>query len=243
MVARIIFICFQIIAGLASIAGWLFVFFSSEANKQIALILFCICLGALCASLIAGIFYYVKANNPAPYLIDSVYAKIVYTGPSEGSYEFFKTVQNKRMFMSEFTQKLNWTGSGLKNLQSPLSHKIDHITEPFHMHKFVFNFPVPLLYNQVTTIHLSMDIEDVNNTCEPWLGQDIKQPTHLLYFSVVLKYKPDTYSASAIITKSLIGSPSANERIATVPFEPKTMSYTYVVQPEMGYSYRIEWEK
>lgn len=243
MVARIVFIFFQIVAGLASIAGWLFMLCSNETNRLIALILFCICLLAICISLIAGIFYYVRTNNPAPYLIDAVYAKIVYTAPTEGSYEFFKTLQNKRVFMSEFTQKLNWTGSGLKNVQSPLSYSIDHKDEPYHMHTFVVKFKRPLVFNQVTTIHLNMDLEDLHNTCEPWLGQDIKQPTHLLYFSVILKYKPEEYTKSAVITKSLIGSPSAKEMVASVPFEQKTKSYTYVLEPEMGYSYRIEWEK
>lgn len=243
MITRIIFFIFQIIAGLSSIASVLFFVFSNEKNTKIALVLLCICLLSICISLIIGIFIYVKNNNPAEYLIDSVFAKMEFYGPTNGSYECFKTFQNKTVFMSSIVQQLYWTGTGIKNVKSSLPYDIQHIIKPNNLHEFIHKFRKPLFYNQIATIHLALDFEDAQNTYKPWLYMDIKQPTNFVYFSIVLKYKPDNYSAPAIITKSPLEAPAIKESIHSVPFDLKTKSYSYRFQPEMGYSYAIEWEK
>ena len=243
MFARVLFIIFQIIAGLSSIAGWLFIFFSDKTNRMIALVLMCVCLLSLFLSLIFALFYYVKVNNPAPHIVDSIYAKLEYVGPSNGNYDFFKSLQNKRIFMSEYSQFLNWTGSAIKNVTSALSDDVECKQVAGSLYKFRCKFKRPLLFNQMTTIHLNMDLEDAFDSCQPWLSQDIKLPANLLYMSVVLKYKPQDYAESAKVTKMPIDKTTSIEEIWSIPFDQTTKSYTFKIQPEPGYSYRMQWKK
>lgn len=95
----------------------------------------------------------------------------------------------------------------------------------------------------MTSIHLNMDLEDAFNRAEPWLSHDIKYPANLLYMSVVLKYKPQDYAEAAKVFKKPLEGPSYIKEVWSIPFDQTTKSYTFKIQPEPGYSYRMEWKK
>lgn len=145
--------------------------------------------------------------------------------------------------MSEYTQFLNWTGSAIKNLSSALSDDVEVKHVAGSLYEFRCKFKKPLLFNQMTTIHLNMDLEDAFDCSQPWLSQDIKLPTNLLYMSVVLKYKPQDYAEAAKVTKKSLDKSSSIEEIWSIPFEQSTKSYTFKIHPEPGYSYRMYWKK
>ena len=238
-----LFIAFQIIAGLASIAGWLFCLFSDGTNTIIALCLFCGCLLFLCASLIFAVITFVNKSNPSPRLINAIYARFETTSPQHSKYEFFKTFQNKRLFMNKFEQRLFWTGSKITNCFSPLKHTITEKESQYKQHLITFEFEKPLYFNEVATIYLQADLEDAYNTSEPFLSQAINSPTDLLYVIVTLNDKPESFNKEARVYRCPKENDKFEEDICTVPFDKSTKSYRYVCQPEMEYTYYIKWEK
>ena len=92
-----------------------------------------------------------------------------------------------------------------------------------------------------------MILDDSNGASKPYVRLRVKENTQLITFKVELLHKnihkrvPD-----ATLTRCRIGLdiPTIYEFLENVPFNINTFSYDCdKYSPEIGYAYKLEWEK
>ena len=103
-----------------------------------------------------------------------------------------------------------------------------------------------LLYNETAIIHFRAKVEDLDQKAIPMDCYKVETPTPLIHYRITLKNKPDGYNVPAKLQKCLINSSIRVdfEDIKSIPFDPLTKSYQCdLINPEIGYYYRILWER
>ena len=104
-----------------------------------------------------------------------------------------------------------------------------------------------LTYNETGTIHFLAKLDDVDNASKPYVEVKVEVPTEIIHFRVILKHKPDNYRVPASLKRKKINSQTGStdyNTLKTISFEETCKSYEcHLLEPEVGYFYRIEWEK
>lgn len=238
---------FNIVTGLASIAGLVVSLVSDKAGWTVSLVCLCAFLLSIVVLLWWGLFQIVKTDNADEYKKISVFSSYETSDGVKGVYEIYRIIQSKRIILTHIYQSFKWSGSNQPKLDSSLQKVDDDIIKGgknFDKVKLTFN--TPLLYNETATVHFKASVDDSDGKAEPYLGYKVDMPVNLIHFRVTLKHKPITFNQVANIEKQMIGTdcPTIYSHVESVSFDKESKSYTYDLKnPEVGYFYRLIWDK
>lgn len=239
---------FTVIASLCSIIGLVLMFMSNKEAVMVALCVIIIGFISLIIGILRGINKLVKDNSSEDYKpISSFYTFKSYDGV-RSEFEVFRTIQCKRLFLTEIPYNFKWTGSKAPEITS-IAQDIDplnHVDDKDVWDTTKIRFREPLKYNECTVIHIKTENDDCDNTAKPWISSRLNAPINFMVFRVMLAYKPDEYMLPAIFERKKIDTQIDGDyvRIDSVTFDKQHKCYYYtVVNPEPGYIYRLRWEK
>lgn len=237
---------FNIIAGFASIVSMFYLLFTDEVNGKIALFAFCFFLLFACISLIYGINQFIKKENEKDHKKVSVFTTFETIDNTHGVFETYRVIQSKRMILSCIDQNFKWSGSKMPEISSDLQTIKQVKTIADNYDKAVLEFKRPLLFNETATVHFKAKTDDFDGSALPYLDYKVDTEINIIHYRVILRHKDNSYNKPAILSKKAINSdhPTNYERFGSVPFDPISKSYQYnLITPEIGYFYRLEWEK
>lgn len=161
-----------------------------------------------------------------------------------------RIIQCKSLCLSEIEHKFKWTGRNMPDFSAG-KHKVISKTTTTGSGDYDFDvtkirLTCPLLYDETETINVEAVVNDADHVSKPFLCNIVKYPVGHLVFSVLLGYKPDGFSKPAVLYKKKIGCDTdpAFELVEEIPFDAKHKRY-YVEKddPDVGYLYKIEWER
>lgn len=236
---------FNFFAGICSIVS-LFLIFAKDKNQLIlSLIVFIVFLVICFLRLIWFTSQFLMSKSENGYYKLATIVKYTTSDGKHITHDLQKYIQCKQMIMMEHDHEFYWTGSQEPVIESE-TMKFEEIRKgDDHYKKAILKFITPLVYNRFFLVHIRMILDDSNGSSKPYINMRVKENTQLITFRVELLHKkrkvPDaTLSRSKI---SANGS-DISEFIEMVPFNSKTFSYDCnKYNPEVGYSYKLEWEK
>lgn len=126
--------------------------------------------------------------------------------------------------------------------------EIKHLTfsDTNQYDKAVLLLKRPLKFNETATVHFKAVTDDFDNKAQPYLDYKVNSDINVIHFRVTLKNKDENYSKPAKLLKKPIESviPAEYEQYGSVPFDQQSKSYQHcMTDPEIGFYYRLEWEK
>jgi hypothetical protein len=166
----------------------------------------------------------------------------------KSTFEVYRTIQCKRLFLTEIPYNFKWTGAIPPKIES-VSQKISPLIHNENKNewdtaKITFNHP--LKYNECTVISIKTANEDTDNTAKPWISSRLDTPIEMLVFRVLLSYKSKEYAKPAYFERKKIVSQIDGdfEFVESVEFDKDHKLYYHTkTNPEPGYIYRLRWEK
>lgn len=238
---------FNLIAGSASIVGVFCLFFSDERVGGIALLAFCVFLALLLISTWIGLIKFIQKENPEKYKKISAFTSYETSDGIQGVYEVFKVIQSKRLILQTIEHNFKWTGTK----QPELSSNLQEIKQVVYSNDNSYDTALlslrkPLKYNEAGTIHVKAVTDDFDHAAHPHLDYKVNSEINVILFRVTLKNKTEHFNKPAKLLKKQIESdtPVDYQLFGSVPFDGQSKSYQYyLTEPEIGYYYRLEWEK
>lgn len=225
----------------------------SIVSNQLGVIL---ALTAVILFLFAIIFYVgyvinklIKYSYPSEFLIHSQFTKYVFSDETHVVLDSYRLIQSKKTLLPAIKWGFIWTGRNDPRISSNLQDcdgtiiKRQSVGDYDHV---LLKFKNPLFYNESAVVHFHAEMTDEEKIAQPHLDVKIETPRSVVDYRVILAYKDDGYSKKAVFKKKLINSltPAEYEEICEVPFNPVSKSYEHVLtDPEIGYYYRLEWER
>lgn len=191
----------------------------------------------------------VKNTYPKDFLTQGMFHKYVCFDETHIELDSYRFIQSKRFFLPSIKWGFSWTGHNDPQISSRLQECDGTIIKRRSAGDYDYVFlklKKPLFYNESAVLHLHAKMTDVEKISQPYLYVKIDEPRSVVVFCVILAYKDDNYSKKAIFKKKLINSSTSAEfkEICEVPFNPVSKSYEHVLtDPEIGYYYRLEWER
>ncbi|WP_341966250.1 hypothetical protein [Flavobacterium psychrophilum] len=109
--------------------------------------------------------------------------------------------------------------------------------------KAILKFPKPLNYNDSCVINFKADLDDTDKQYETYISNRIIRPVDVIHYRIVLRHKEE--NSNAVIERRKIESASQTfTEVRQVTFDKTSKSYEYpLLNPELGYIYRIRWER
>ncbi len=185
-----------------------------------------------------------------PYVINSNFVK--YETEEDGThinFETYRHIQNKQFVMTGYDHKFKWTGSIPPVISSKLQSVKDHIIkgEEGQYDAIRLELKKPIFYNEFAMIHIQALLDDTNKQSQPYVEFRVDYPIQMLHFRVILKHKTSEFKTPAILKRKKINHQiggQAYAEIKSVSFNRDCKTYEYhLIEPEIGYFYRLEWEK
>ncbi len=238
---------FAFLASLASILGLIILILKDDWAIKIALMFFCLMLTVFTAYLIYTL-YRILDIKQVDHENRSTFIKYETTDGNKITYETYKLLQSKKPVLTEFDYNFKWTGSIFPEVTSDFQEVINVVDEknPNSYDKAILKFKRPLYYNQNTVLHFKAILDDVDKQSQPYVETKVKEEVDIIHYRIVLKNKPNNYNANAILEKRKIINETANgfEKIREISYDTVSKSYEYhLLNPEIGFFYRIRWEK
>ena len=238
---------FNIVAGCASIFGVMYLFLTDKEIGFLALGFFCFFLLGLLFAVWVAVFGMIKKENRDEYKKITSFTSYETSDGVHGVYEVFKVIQSKRAFLQQIDHHFKWSGSKMPVISSELQ-EIKHLTVfgTNQYDKAALLLRRPLKFNETATIHFKAVTDDLDNKAQPYLDYKVNTDINVIHFRVTLKNKDGHFSKSAKLLKKPIDSvtPADYEQYGSVPFDQQSKSYQYCLSdPEIGFYYRLEWEK
>jgi len=234
---------------IATIVGLICLFFEKSTAILIALSTFCLLLLVIAIYVFVFLWQHLKRTN-YEYIGYATFIKFETAIDGRNIiFEVYKQIQCKRMILSEFKYTFKWTGDQLPIIISKLQNTDGRIylaDEGSYDH-VKLNLKRALVFNETETIHFHATMDDINNASQPFVESKIDTPTQIIHFRIILKHKPVDYFKPAVLKRRKINPQIGStryEELQTVPFIQDCKSYEHhLLEPEVGYFYRIEWEK
>ena len=239
---------YSFIASLCSIASLVLLFINSKLACIVALSVFCFGLLILLYGIMRGIGKMIKDNSKDDYKRIASFFSFQSSDGVKSTFEVFRMIQSKRLFLTEIPYNFKWTGSTPPKLSSRSQTIMDVKYNPDKnlWDEATIRFPQPLKYNECTVVNVMTDNDDHDNTAQPYLTSKLEAPIDIITFRVLLAYKPQGYNTPARLLRKKIGTEidGRYETIGSVPFDREHKLYYHcLINPEPGYIYKIEWEK
>lgn len=238
---------FAFLASLASILGLIILILKEDWAVKLALLFFCLMLLVFTSYLIYTL-YRILDKRQVDHENRSTFIKYETSDGNKIIYETYKLLQSKKPVLTEFDYNFKWTGSIFPEVTSDFQDVINIIDEkkPNSYDKAILKFRKPLYYNQNTVLHFKAILDDVDKQSLPFVETKVKDEIDIIHYRIVLKNKPKDYNANAILEKQKIVNDTRTgfEKIREISFDQISKSYEYhLLNPEIGYFYRISWEK
>lgn len=235
-------------ASMCSIASLVLFFINNELACIIALCLFCCCLFILLIGILRGINKMINDNSEENYKRIGAFLSFQSSDGVTGTYEQFRMIQSKRLFLSDIQYNFKWDGPHFPKISSRSQIITDkkHNSDKNNWDGATIRFTQPLKYNECAVINVKCDFDDYNQIPQAHVTSKVKAPIDIITFIILLTYKPQGYNSPAILKRKKINSEfdSGFETINSVPFDTNHKLYFYcLTNPDPGYYYRIEWEK
>lgn len=238
---------FAFFASLASILGLVFLFIADKLALFIALAFFCLMLLTFTIYLIYTL-YKVLDIKQTDHENRSTFIKYETLDGNCITYETYKLIQVKKPVLTEMDYNFKWTGTHLPKITSDLQEVINIVDEhdPTKYDRALLKFKKPIYYNQSCVLHFKAILDDVDKVSLPHVETRVTSEVDIIHYRIILKNKPLEFSKNAILEKRKITSAinASFEKIKEISFDSTTKSYEYhLLNPEIGYYYRISWKK
>lgn len=239
---------YAFIASLCSIGSLLLFFLKSELACIIALCVFCLGLFIILFGILRGIHKMIEQNSTEPYKRLSSFLMFQSNDGVTSTFEVFRMIQCKRLFLAAIPYNFKWTGSKIPELKSRI-HSIElprHNPDPNKWDEATIKFEKPLKYNECTMVNVQTENDDSDGKAKPWISCKLATPIDMLTFRVMLAYLPTDYNIPATFERKKIDAEVDGEfeAIKSISFDQAHKLYYHcVANPEPGYIYRLRWEK
>lgn len=237
-----------IFASICSIASLALLFVNHVWTGIVALVVFCLGLIVLLCRILHGINQLVCDNSEEEY--KKISSTFIYQSSDgvKSTFEVSRSIQCKRVFLTEIPYSFKWTGSTKPKIESRIHSlvNISHNQDKNCWDNAVVRFNHPLRYNECTVINVKIETDDVDGSAKPWISSRLDSPIEMLTYRILLAYKDCNFNSPAVFERKMISSQIDRdyEVIGSVPFDKEHKSYYYCyTNPEPGYIYRIRWEK
>ncbi len=166
----------------------------------------------------------------------------------KSTFEVYRLIQCKRLFLTEIPYKFKWSGSKQPVLTSSMQtiEDVCHNEDKNKWDGARIKFKKPLRYNECTVVNIKTTNDDFDGAAKPWLSCNLETPIEMMLFRVMLSYKQDGYNRQAVFERKRIDTEidGEYEYIESVDFNTGNKLYSYcAINPEPGYIYRLRWEK
>lgn len=236
----------NIVAGFASIVSVLFLVFTDKTNALIALVFFCVFLLIALFSILRTLRLFIRKENGEDHKKVSVFTTFETHDSTHCVFETYRVIQSKRFILTEISQNFKWSGTKQPVISSSLQKiKVVNKRESDY-DQAVLVLKHPLVFNETATIHFKAEMDDYDGKALPYLDYRVETPINIIHYRVILRHKSEDFCKPAKILRRPIFSnqPKDYEEIGSVPFDQKSRSYQYnLINPEVGYYYRLAWEK
>lgn len=217
-----------ILSGTSSIAGFFVALSSDQSKVVIVLIAIIVFLVALLLSVWYAIHKIVHKEFDRGYIKLSFFTKCEYVNQNHIIYDGYRLIQSKRAFLPSIKWAFKWSGSKQPIISSTLQDcdgKIIENTSNDYDH-VVLKFKKALSYNESAVVHFHANMDDVDNTAQPYLDVRIEEPISVVDFRVILAYKDDHFSERAQFMRKPINSgiPTDYQILETVSFNSYSKS-------------------
>lgn len=238
---------FNIIAGVCSIIGIGVLIFSDYTNSIIALSCLVCFLILLLGLVLETVRRFIRNAYKEPYEKVSVFMKFETLDSTHSEFEMYRVIQAKRIVLLEVEQHFKWSGTKRPKVTSKTQIVKDVLNNDTNTYdKAILVFKKPLLFNETGVLHFHAELDDYDGKASPCLEHKVDMPVNIIHFRIILRHKNDAFNASAKLMRRKIDSCNITgfEILESVSFDMKLKSYEYhLINPEVGYFYRIEWEK
>lgn len=239
----------NILCGISSLLSLGLLIFGDKDAVIIALSFFCFSLLVVLVSILYAVNSYLKQGKEKDYKRIASYIKYDALDKTHIDYDVFRVVQAKCVLLTKIIHGYKWSGSVAPEIDSRYQ-KIANIritgeTDDDKMNTVDLCLKEPLLYNETTVVHFNARMDDSDHTAEPFVSYKATE-CESVFFRVILRYKNNHFAEPATVYKRKINASTINvdKVIATVPFDKVSRSYEYnLPNPEVGYFYKIVWEK
>ena len=165
-------------------------------------------------------------------------------------FDTYKLIQVKCSIMQDFDVGFKWTGDKMPNISSELQtfKTLKRTTNGYEYDYAVLEFKKPVLYNETTLVHFRSEANDVEHKSSTYVEVPIRYPIEYVQICISLGYKDNSFNKTAEISKRKITNSNQIQQPHTkynsIPFDKNHKQYVYrLINPEVGYSYRISWER
>lgn len=240
---------FYVLGSVASIVSILILCFKSSDAAIAALGFLCVALVAFIWKLFSVLGRFLERTTENHKHISSF---IQYTCDDRDNIvlESYKLIQVKCSVMQEYEAGFKWSGTKAPDISSDLQHfKIVNKSSGGHLYDYaVLEFKKPVLYNETTVVHSKFTINDVDHKSSTQIDIPVKYPVEYIQVCVSLGYKDNTFNKTATLSKRKL----ANENEVYQEYTPyDSLSFDHLhkqytcklIDPEVGFAYRIEWER
>jgi hypothetical protein len=216
---------------------------------MVALIVFCLILLSIALYIFIFVWTHLKRTSYG-YVGYATFVK--YETETDGKnifFEVYRQIQSKQLVMTNLDYAFKWTGNKLPIITSKLQNtdgKIYQGDKESYDH-VKLRFKKALIYNETGTIHFCAQLDDFDNTSKPYVEFKVEVPIEIIHFRIILKNKPLNYTETAFIKRRWIYNQIGNinyETLQSISFNADCKCYEYhLINPDVGYFYRIEWIK
>lgn len=235
-------------ASACSIIGLAVVIVSDKDATIIALITLCMCLFFILIGILLAIDRLLRQNYRKDY--KSISSFYVYQSDDgvKSTFECFRLIQCKRMFLSQIEYKFKWSGSLMPKIwsNSQVIDNIVHHDDSQQWDSAILMFKKPLTYNESTVVHIMTQNDDYDGKAKPCIYCKLESPIDVMQFRVLLAYKTDGYAEKAVFERKRISQEIDldYEYLESVDFNCLYKQYYHVVvNPSPGFTYRLRWTK
>lgn len=237
-----------IFASLCSIVSLILMFVGNQTAGLIALTVLCLGFAILICGILRGINKVILDNSDEDYRRISSFCIFQSHDGVKSTFESFRMIQCKRLFLTHIPYKFKWTGSILPKLSSTSQtiEDIVHYDDERKWDEAKIKFQHPLKYNESTVIHIKTENDDPDHKAQPWISCRLDSPIDMMTFRVLLSYKNSAFNQPAILEyKELDAQIDGDYKpLESVPFDKGNKMYSYCcANPIHGRIYRLRWEK
>ncbi|MDR0864592.1 MAG: hypothetical protein LBO74_06635 [Candidatus Symbiothrix sp.] len=240
----------DVVAYVATITGFVCIFLKDTVATLVALGVFCLLLLGIAIAIFVFVWKHLKRTTNYGHIGFSTFVK--YETEPDGKhivFEVFRQIQSKQLVMTDLDYSFKWTGSKSPRITSKLQNTDGRIYEGEEgaYDHIKLKFKKALTYNETGTVHFYAELDDVDGISKPCVEFKVDVPVEIIHYRIILKQKPNDYHNPAVLRRRKINNQIGNidyEDIESVAFNAHCKSYEYhLLEPEVGYFYRIEWQK
>lgn len=155
----------------------------SDKNATIiALITLCLCMLIVLIGIILAFDKMLRQNYGKEYRsISSFYVYQTDDGV-KSTFETFRLIQCKRMFLSQIQYKFKWSGSLMPKIwsKSQIIENIVHHDDTQQWDSAILKFKKPLMYNESTVLHIKTENDDYDGTAKPYIYCRLESPIDII---------------------------------------------------------------